>query len=68
MLEEPLLLLSKCARAIHSTPPTLASTERVFSIFGLVLGNRRTILLAFQLDDVLVIRSRLRDRSERHDK
>ncbi|CAF3459077.1 unnamed protein product [Rotaria sp. Silwood2] len=59
-VRETLPSLSRYARTIHSIPPTSASTERVFSISGLMLNNRRTNLLPSHLDDVLVIRSGLR--------
>ncbi|CAF4256253.1 unnamed protein product [Rotaria sp. Silwood2] len=63
-VQETLPLLSKYARTIHSIPPTSASTERIFSISGLVINNRRTSLLPAHLDNVLVIRSALRNRVE----
>ncbi|CAF3389281.1 unnamed protein product [Rotaria sp. Silwood2] len=67
-VQETLPLLSKYARTIHSIPPTSASTERIFSISGLVINNRRTSLLPAHLDNVLVIRSALRNRVEESDK
>ncbi|CAF5108382.1 unnamed protein product, partial [Rotaria sp. Silwood1] len=56
-VQETLPLLSRYARTIHAIPPTSASTERLFSISGHTLNNRRTNLLLSDLDDILVIRS-----------
>jgi len=48
-------LLSRYVRTIHATPPTSASSERLFSIFGYTLNNCQTSLLPSHLDDILVI-------------
>ena len=60
-IQETLPFLSRFARTIHSIPATSASTERVFNISGLTFNNRRASLLPSQLDDILVIRSWLRN-------
>jgi len=64
-IQETLPLLSRYARTIHAIPPTSASTERLFSISGYTLNNRRTNLLPSHLDDILVIRSGLRLKVEK---
>ena len=60
-IQETLPFSSKFAGTIHSIPPTSASTERVFNISSLIFNNRRTSLLPSLLDDILIIRSRLRN-------
>ncbi|CAM4762941.1 unnamed protein product [Rotaria magnacalcarata] len=66
-VQEFLPLLSRFARTIHAIPPTSASTERMFSISGWTLNNRRTNLLPSHLDDILVIRSGLRIETRNND-
>ncbi|CAF3103534.1 unnamed protein product, partial [Rotaria sp. Silwood2] len=65
-IQDTLPLLSRYARTIHAIPPTSASTERLFSISGYTFNSRRTNLLPSHLDDILVIRSGLRIKVEKH--
>jgi hypothetical protein len=65
-IQETLPILSRYARTIHAIPPTSASTERLFSISGYTLNSRRTNLLPSHLDDVLVIRSGVRMKAQKH--
>ncbi|CAF3725917.1 unnamed protein product [Rotaria sp. Silwood1] len=52
--------LSRYARSIHSIPATSASVERQFSAAGLIISERRSNLKPEQLDNVLLIRSSIR--------
>lgn len=50
--------LLKClARKVLAIPATSSGTERLFSLSGIILNNRRQRLSPDQLDNMLVIRS-----------
>ena len=49
-------ILKRLARRILSIPATSAGTERLFSLGGIILTNRRQRLSPDQVDNMLVIR------------
>lgn len=50
-------VLKRLARQLFSIPATSAGTERLFSISGIILNERRQRLSPIQVDNMLVIRS-----------
>ncbi|XP_052123535.1 uncharacterized protein LOC127749443 [Frankliniella occidentalis] len=52
--------LAKLAKEVLCIPASSASSERAFSIAGLIISPRRSLLSAKHLDDMLVIRSYLK--------
>ncbi len=50
-------LLKSLARKILSIPATSSGTERLFSLSGIILNNRRQRLSPDQVDNMLVIKS-----------
>ncbi|KAE8738458.1 hypothetical protein FOCC_FOCC016055 [Frankliniella occidentalis] len=57
--------LAKLAKQVLCIPASSASSERAFSIAGLIISPRRNLLSSDHLDDMLVLRGYLRYKKEK---